>query len=167
MVNPMGGSSFDGRQTHNLTTNPYLNTVFEGINQTQNMTQFGGGGFGGGPMGGSPMGGPAMGGPGGAPLIGPMGGSSGGAPTAGQDFLNNFLNPITSTANEQYQSGLSLAQGASSGTQMTAPPPSGPISGLVGGLSEMAGQVPLVGGVVEGLGKAAGGLLNTVSLGIL
>ena len=156
-MNGPGGAYFDGRQAHNLTNNPYLNTIFEGVNHTQDMIQF----------------------------AGPN--AWGGGYNANQQFLNNFINPIIGRATEQYQAGMAIkpeeeeSGGFLSGLFRGVGDFFGGIlelpGNLIGGIFDAVGlgfvgdivRAPgeLLGGITRGIGDAAGGIVSTLSFGLL
>ncbi len=137
MVYPMG-SYFDGRHNHNLTNNPYLNTLFEYQNATEDMLDF-------------------------APIGGGYGGYN-----ANQGFLNDFIYPVTGQAAEHYRAGMATAANAGHGGEGGGGDGSyGPVSGLLKGTGQLLGNIPVVGGLFEGIGNTAGDLVHGLTFGLL
>lgn len=152
---PPYGPTFDGRHLHNMTNNPYLNTLFEGVNATQDMIEF-------------------------APIGGPPGGM-----TANQAFLFNFIDPLVNTAGGHYRAGLETAygnrdQGGGGGIVGNLIRGAGDVAG---GIIRLPGQVlgtpfrwlgldfvadvleapgNLIGGLVEGITDVVGGVVDFI-----
>ena len=159
--NPANGAFFDGRQLHNQTNNPYLNTVFEGINRTQDLIQFAGPNGGGGYGQYASFGGGGYGG-------GYGGGGYGPPMSANQQFLNNFINPVVGQAGANYRAGLDLAANAQHGGGEGGEEQSGgPISSMWRFTGDILGKIPVVGGLLEGVQDVSADILSTVSFGIL
>lgn len=147
------GPYFDGRHLHNATNNPYLNTLFEHVNATQDMIEF------------APIG---------------SGYGYGGGYNANLAFLNNFIDPVVGNAAHHYRAGLQTAQNAGHGggggeergiggslfgfagdvAGGILRIPSAPLRWI--GLDALADITDIPGNLVEGLWDAGGSVVDAI-----